>query len=103
MSFAVRLLKAKRLLEVKDYAELSHTRMYCIFGRTAVTHLFLHLCADARGHFMWLFDSNSTKVANTNKYQTGIVQRVSKQCESLARYSSISHHPQSPGWCLIII
>ena len=55
------------------------------------------------GHFILLFDSNSPKVANTNKHKTGIVQRVSKQCESPPRHSSIFHHPQSPGWCLIII
>ena len=55
------------------------------------------------GHFILLFDSNSPKVANTNKHKTGIVQCVSKQCESPPRHSSIFHHPQSPGWCLIII
>lgn len=68
-----------------------------------ITHPSLHPGLMLGGHFMWLLDSNSTKVANTNKYQTGIVQRVPKRCESPPRYSSISCHPQSPAWCLIII
>lgn len=79
-----------------------HNNILYILSRSWYT-LIPAPSAAVRGHLMWLFDSNSTKVANTNKYQTAIVELVSKQYESPARYSSISYHPQSPGWCLIII